>query len=120
MTTLVSPELYHQLLLKAEKEWRYTGLTEPARSVFSFCGVPIVASGQFPFVVDCNQCGGTGSGGDDSTYCAKCIGRGKRRFIGMVNANSLQRQYLFDKLPHLFAPSFPVGVVTPAPLKGPV
>jgi len=80
-------------------------------------GVPIHSSAVFPFDAACKVCNGSGEG-IDSTYCAKCTGRGKTRYEGVMQ-DGRQTILLTGSLPRAFEPSWPADTsVPPPPMKG--
>lgn len=74
----------------------------------SFLGIPFRSSPHFPTIVNCSTCDGSGEGGDNSTYCEKCEGRGGFRYDGMMQDRG--RTIMIksaDPLPKKFSPYFP-------------
>lgn len=83
-----------------------------AEKVGTFSGITIAPNPIFPYDQICSHCGGTGEGGKDSTYCAKCKGAGKRSITGAIQQRG-QLTVLVDYYPAAFAPSWPQDVKVP-------
>lgn len=84
----------------------------------SLYGIPVKTNPMFPYEVTCSSCEGSGSGGDEATYCPKCTGTGGTRYVGMMNSGSPRSWYepgqvvfLTEALPRKFEPSFPKGLM---------
>jgi hypothetical protein len=95
----------------------------------SFSGIDIMESPHFPYVTACSTCAGTGEGAD-STYCDKCKGGGRVKYLGFMTnqqdisydwrgAQPMSAVLIVEYFPKRFQPSFPKGLVPPAnPVKG--
>lgn len=81
-------------------------------------GIPVKSNPMFPYDAPCSPCEGSGSGGDEATYCPRCKGAGATRFVGMIT-NDYIRSFttvpeitlLTEALPKKFYPSFPEGLM---------
>lgn len=79
---------------------------------FSSWGVPIRKCGLFPYTQPCDQCAGSGSGGEESTYCRKCAGQGGTRIEGVMSSGE-SMTILTSPLPLKFATGWPQDIAVP-------
>lgn len=75
-------------------------------------GVRYVSNPMFPIQTCCADCGGSGEGGVEATYCPKCEGTGGDRIEGMMR-NGAQTILMRSSLPKKFAPHFPKDIPLP-------
>lgn len=116
MNGVLSLEVLRDIMRKVEAPAptaTHNPLTGPSVGQSLF-GIPIRQSSAFPMVVTCSKCDGTGEG-EESTFCPKCKGAGQQRFEGYMQ-NGPQTILWESQLPRRFDPSFPAGIVPPAPL----
>jgi hypothetical protein len=82
----------------------------------TFGGIPIRSSSLFPYTNACGKCGGTGDGGEQSTYCQNCKGGGQIKYNGTMIQGE-QMIVLVEYYPRKFEPSFPFALpVRPLPV----
>lgn len=74
-------------------------------------GVPVKASGAFPFQQACVPCQGAGYG-TESTFCPKCGGAGEIRYEGMAK-NDCQTILITSKLPRKAYVRWPENIGVP-------
>lgn len=76
-----------------------------------FMDLPIRSSPAFPFIADCSVCEGTGEG-TTSTYCEKCNGQGRNKYLGMIQQ---QRKTILvnEPLEKAFLPHWPKDISVP-------
>lgn len=85
-------------------------------------GMPVRESPMFPYVSACAKCGGSGDGGEESTYCAKCSGSGATKIEGVMTGARMdgslsppQMTIITSPLPVKFPVGWPASV--PVPLR---
>ncbi len=112
----VSPRMYAELRRQAEASalsYNPESPLGPPR-IDTWQGVRLQSSSVFPYHQKCSWCGGTGSGGEESTYCPSCVGRGGIMIEGAIR-DQRGTSLIESPLPRLFEPSFPSDV--PVPLR---
>lgn len=87
------------------------GFAEPAPAGSLYNTFPLYGSRLFPYDQPCSECGGTGDGGDESTYCQQCIGGGGWTIQGVITGQPLT--VIRERKPH----RFPVRCTFDVPLR---
>lgn len=123
MTTIHCGPVLHQKLkreiAKSSQDHRIDALRYALGEPQTYMGMRIHASPLFPIAQKCPDCDGSGSGGDQSTYCLTCGGRGGWRVEGMMTGGREQVLIMGAPPALRFAPSFPSTLrIPPAPMRG--
>ena len=80
----------------------------------SYAGIQVHKNPMFPYTQPCTKCGGTGDGGEESTYCERCAGQGASRIEGvMTQPENNGMVVLTSPLPKKFAVRWPASIPVP-------
>lgn len=121
---ICGPALHQKLqreVAKTSTDHRIDAIRYAFGASATYMGMRFRTSSLFPYENTCPDCHGSGSGGEQSTYCQTCEGRGGWRVEGMMTDHAQRQNYLIMGAPRplRFAPSFPSALrIPPPPMRG--